>query len=73
MAAVEDLRQEVVRGRELGQPPSEISMRRCLKLLLTQSPRPVGSATGTSADLPLNLSASLSGDAGSRQQPGLAT
>ncbi len=73
MAAVEGLRNEVVRARELGQLPSETEVRRCLKLLLTHSPLPAGTPTSTSINLPTNLPANLSGDAGSRQQAGLAS
>jgi hypothetical protein len=68
MAAVEELRNEVGRARELGQLPSEKAVRRCLKLLLTHSPQPAGAATGTATTLP----AGLGGDAVSRQQAGMA-
>jgi hypothetical protein len=46
MAAVEDLRDEVVRSRELGRLPSEKLVRRCIKLLHTQPQCQLGATTG---------------------------
>ena len=45
MAAVEALRDDVMYGRDLDQPPTPKLVRRCLKLLLTQTPQPVTNAT----------------------------
>ncbi len=41
MAAVEALREEVMRARDLNQPPTPKLLRRCLTLLLTHTPQPV--------------------------------
>jgi hypothetical protein len=46
MAAVDDLRDEVVRSRELGRLPSEKLVCRCIKLLHTQPPCQPGANTG---------------------------
>ena len=47
MAAVEALRDDVMRARDLNQPATPKLVRRCLKLLLTHTPQPV-----TNANLP---------------------
>jgi hypothetical protein len=47
MAAVEALREEVMRARDLNQAPTPKLLRRCLMLLLTRTPHPI-----TNANLP---------------------
>lgn len=44
MAAVEALRDDVMRARDLNQPPTPKLVHRCLKLLLTHTPQPAANA-----------------------------
>jgi len=44
MAAVEAVREEVMRARDLNQPPTPKLVHRCLKLLITHTPKPAAGA-----------------------------